>query len=122
MHCATAPCITACPTGCLRKDALGLTVCDNSLCIGCRSCAVACPFGAPVFQRDGKLRKCDSCQVRQENGLEPADVRICPTGALTCRPEADYLADKRKATLKIFLFTNRESSAILYQDKHSMRP
>ena len=50
MHCDDAPCVVACPSGCLRKDEeTGLTLYDNTLCIGCHSCAMACPFGAPSF-------------------------------------------------------------------------
>ncbi len=28
------------------------------------------------------MQKCDLCSARLENGLEPACVRVCPTGAL----------------------------------------
>lgn len=90
MHCANAPCVTACPVGCLSKNEMGLTVCDNTACIGCRSCARVCPFGAPTFPAGGKMAKCDGCRTRLENGMEPACVRACPTGALTCLPEEEY--------------------------------
>lgn len=83
MHCTDAPCVAACPTGCLRKDKeTGLTVYDNSVCIGCHSCLMACPFGAPSFTRLGKMVKCDGCIERQRHGLEPACVRVCPFDAL----------------------------------------
>ena len=82
MHCDDAPCIEGCPSGVLRKDPLtDLTVYDNTNCIGCRSCSMACPVGAPSV-RDGKMIKCDGCIVRQEFGYEPACVLVCPTGAL----------------------------------------
>ena len=43
MHCDDAPCITACPVGCLSKNPeTGFTVYDNTNCIGCKSCALAC--------------------------------------------------------------------------------
>ena len=89
MHCAGAPCAAVCPAGCLRKNGMGLTEYDPSACIGCGSCAGACPFGAPAFPAGGggKMEKCDGCQVRLEHGLEPACVRVCPTGALACIPE-----------------------------------
>ena len=36
MHCVDAPCIPACPVGCLSKDPeTGFTVYDNTNCIGC---------------------------------------------------------------------------------------
>ena len=44
MHCADAPCIAACPVGCLSKDPeTGFTVYDNTNCIGCKSCEAVCP-------------------------------------------------------------------------------
>lgn len=83
MHCDNAPCVTACPSGCLYKDPeTGLTLYNTQYCIGCHSCAMACPFGAPTFGPDGKMRKCDGCIDRLRAGLEPACVRSCTFGAL----------------------------------------
>jgi len=82
MHCDDAPCVTGCPTGCLKKADNGLVVSDTSLCIGCHSCMIACPCGAPRFDADGKISKCDGCFERVENGLIPACVRVCTTKAL----------------------------------------
>ena len=46
-HCEDAPCAKACPTGALffdpRNHRIGVNE-DN--CIGCKSCVMACPFGA----------------------------------------------------------------------------
>lgn len=94
MHCDDAPCITACPVGCLSKDPdTGFTIYDNTNCIGCKSCALACPFGAPRYRPvDGKMVKCDGCNTRVKYGLQPACVRACSFGALTCVPEEEYLA------------------------------
>lgn len=93
MHCENAPCVAACPTGCIvRDEELGLTVFDNAACIGCRSCSMACPFGAPSFGADGRMIKCDGCAERLRHGLPPACVKACPTGALRCLTEAEYAA------------------------------
>lgn len=94
MHCVDAPCISACPVGCIRKDLeTGFTIYDNTNCIGCKSCAMACPFGAPRYRKDdGKMVKCDGCNERAKNGLKPACVRACPFGALTCVTEEEYAA------------------------------
>lgn len=90
-HCTDAPCIFACPCGCISKDFItGMTINDSKNCIGCRSCAMACPFGAPRFQPNGKMEKCDGCYIRLKNGLEPACVRACSFGALKCMNEEEY--------------------------------
>ena len=92
MHCQDAPCISACPAGCISKDPVtGFTVYDNTNCIGCKSCAMACPFGAPRFRKqDGKMVKCDGCNERVKNGMKPACVRACTFGALNCVPEEEF--------------------------------
>ena len=83
LHCDDAPCLVSCPTGALFKDdASNLIEVDKAKCIGCHSCVMSCPFGAPKFDGDGKLEKCDGCAARVDNGLIPACVRICPTRAL----------------------------------------
>ena len=91
MHCADAPCIKACPCGCLRKDEeTGFTVFDNTNCIGCHSCAMACPFGAPRFNDERKMIKCDGCIDRVKAGLLPACVKVCPYDALKLYTEEEY--------------------------------
>jgi Fe-S-cluster-containing dehydrogenase component len=83
MHCDDSPCIMACPVGCLRKDPeTNLTIFDNENCIGCHSCSLACPYGAPSFSEEGKMIKCDGCIERLRHGLQPACVKTCPTEAL----------------------------------------
>ena len=100
MHCDEAPCIPACPVRCIRKDANHLTVYDSTRCIGCHSCAMACPYGAPAYGPDGKLSKCNGCAVRVENGLEPACVRVCPTKALIFVSEEAYAKEKPQHSLR----------------------
>jgi Fe-S-cluster-containing dehydrogenase component len=83
MHCDNAPCVNACPSGCLFKDPeTGFTLFDTTNCIGCHSCAMACPFGAPAFRKDGKMQKCDGCIERVRHGRMPSCVLACPNGAL----------------------------------------
>jgi len=83
MHCSDAPCIIACPSACLQKDReTNLTIFNTANCIGCHSCAMACPFGIPFFGEDGKMVKCDGCYIRVHYGMKPACVKACPVGAL----------------------------------------
>jgi len=46
LHCDRPACVLACPTGAMQKRADGIVFSDPELCIGCRTCAVACPFGS----------------------------------------------------------------------------
>jgi anaerobic dimethyl sulfoxide reductase subunit B (iron-sulfur subunit) len=87
MHCDDAPCLLACPTGAIKRDLTTDAVdVSQELCIGCRSCSLACPFGVPRFGLDGKMQKCNQCLIRVKNDLEPACVRTCPTRALKFGP------------------------------------
>lgn len=78
-QCADAPCITVCPVDAIsrEKDELKTVVIDGEICIHCKECVKACPFGAMSFDGEKKLPfKCELC------GGEPACVQICPTGAI----------------------------------------
>jgi Fe-S-cluster-containing hydrogenase component 2 len=44
-HCENAPCIQVCPAKALEKDENGLVNRAVNLCIRCKSCITACPFG-----------------------------------------------------------------------------
>ena len=106
MHCEDAPCVAACPTGCLRKDPeTGFTLYDNTNCIGCHSCAMACPFAAPGFGKDGKLVKCDGCVERVRHGLEPACVRVCPYQALQLIRKEEFSAVQRTGKARLLAYT-----------------
>jgi hydrogenase-4 component A len=47
-HCEDSACITVCPVKAItRKD--GSVQLNESICIGCKMCGLACPFGAITF-------------------------------------------------------------------------
>ena len=43
--CTDAPCISVCPADALEKDSEGFISRAVNLCVACKSCVVACPFG-----------------------------------------------------------------------------
>jgi len=82
-HCERPACLSACPAGAYRKRADGLVWLDGDLCMGCRYCEMACPFGAPSFDAAaGVMTKCHLCRDRIDSGGLPACVAACPTEAL----------------------------------------
>jgi len=99
MHCEHPACVAACPVGALQKTPDGPVVYDDNKCFGCRYCMVACPFGVPTFEWDEPLpwiRKCNFCADRLSNGIEPACVKTCPTGALKLGEREDLIAEARE--------------------------
>ncbi|MFO8031020.1 MAG: 4Fe-4S dicluster domain-containing protein [Desulfohalobiaceae bacterium] len=98
-HCDPAPCMLACLPGAIYRDRNWDTVLiDPGRCINCASCAMACPFGVIRYHADPWTRpqqtvaiKCDNCLHRQAEGLVPACVQACKTGALRFEEENQAL-------------------------------
>jgi len=85
MHCLEPACASACPVAALVKLPQGPVVYDDTRCIGCRYCMMACPFQIPKFEWSSAvplIRKCDFCADRINIGLSPACSTVCPTGTL----------------------------------------
>jgi len=101
-HCEDAPCAKVCPINAIKNEENAIII-DEEICIGCKACAVACPFGAIEMgtkYKDGSAvmqnlqkellgevledkenivaYKCDLCKEQDE----PACVKACPKDAL----------------------------------------
>ncbi len=83
-HCEEPWCVSVCPTGAMRrrpKD--GIVYVEAALCVGCKSCITACPWGAPQWNHEtGKVIKCNYCMDRIDQGLKPSCVTKCVTHCL----------------------------------------
>ena len=94
-HCADPACTKVCPTGAMHKRTKdGLVVVDEQICIGCRYCEMACPYGAPQYNSEKKhMTKCDGCYELIEQNKKPLCVSSCPLRALDFGP-IDELREK----------------------------
>lgn len=94
LHCEEPACVTVCPTGASFKRAEdGIVLIDEELCIGCKLCAWACPYGAREFdEQAGVMRKCTLCVDRIYNeALDP--VERVPACVSTCPASARHFGD-----------------------------
>jgi Fe-S-cluster-containing dehydrogenase component len=111
MHCEEPSCVEVCPTGATFANEDGIVVVDKDKCMGCKSCLMACPYGArytveswesyfpdglPLSEYEnfakqkweeesgcGVATKCDFCLDRILEGKDPACVEACPANART---------------------------------------
>ncbi|MDC0948631.1 4Fe-4S dicluster domain-containing protein [Gammaproteobacteria bacterium] len=77
-QCDEAWCMKACPTTAISVGSDGFVkLVDEALCVGCRVCTNACPYGTINYHPEtGKVHKCDLC------GGDPECAKACPTGAI----------------------------------------
>ncbi len=87
-HCLQAPCLDACLTGALVRDAdSGMVVIQENDCIGCWTCTLFCPYGVIYPWPERKIAlKCDRCLYMEA----PVCVDVCPTKALELIDMGDY--------------------------------
>lgn len=95
LQCEEPMCLDVCPVGAINKSTTKngdhVVLVDKSLCIGCRRCVVACPFGAMEFYKGSLATKCDLC------GGDPMCVQFCFYG---CLQFVDLSEEKRHARNK----------------------
>jgi len=94
-HCANAPCKGVCPVDAIIRNDRGIVLIDKALCIGCKECMEACPFGAMQYNEEQEVAvKCDLCIHRIENGEAPACSTVCGTGCI-------FWGDTKQMTTRI---------------------
>ena len=81
-QCAEAWCLHACPVSAIsRNGETGAVEVNEAICVGCKVCTIACPFGTINYNQDtGKVIKCDLCHG------DPQCAAACPTAAITYQP------------------------------------
>ncbi len=107
-HCVEPPCLevseSEAPGGIIIDSETGAVLYTDKLKkIKAKSIIDACPFNIPRAQKDtGYLSKCTMCVDRVHNGLLPACVKTCPTGAMNfgTREKMISLAKKRYGEVK----------------------
>ncbi|MHC4458110.1 MAG: 4Fe-4S dicluster domain-containing protein [Planctomycetota bacterium] len=122
-HCLEPPCRdTAGDPSAIFKDgrtgAVIYTAKTNSL--DAAEIIESCPYNIPRKTSDGTLAKCDMCYDRVSNGLQPACVKVCPTGAMNFGERGDMLAlanrrlgEVRKKFPKVALL-DRDDLQVIY--------
>jgi anaerobic carbon-monoxide dehydrogenase iron sulfur subunit len=94
-QCQRARCAEACPANAItRHKGTGAMVVDQEICVGCKMCVQACPFGGMAWDEElGQPAKCDLC------GGSPECAHMCPTGAIQYVDGDHETARRRRAGL-----------------------
>jgi Fe-S-cluster-containing dehydrogenase component len=87
-HCLEPACASACFVRAFSKTPQGAVTWDESVCVGCRYCMIACPFEVPTYEYNEaltpRIMKCTMCypQIMSGQLMVPGCVGACPTEAL----------------------------------------
>ena len=105
-HCLEPPCKDAIEgyvsDGVVQDEATGAVVyLDKAKEAPFDEVQTSCPYDIPRKAADGRFVKCTMCIDRVSNGLVPACVKICPTGAMNFGEREAMLAMAKERLEKI---------------------
>jgi molybdopterin-containing oxidoreductase family iron-sulfur binding subunit len=144
MMCENPPCTYVCPVGATYRNADGVTLVDQNVCIGCRACMAACPYEAryfnwsdpppakrlpmpptpefPVPQVKGTVGKCVLCADRLTHGELPGCVAGCPMGVIYVGDlVTDVAVNGLGTTVRLSRFL-RENDAVRFKEELGTSP
>ena len=149
MHCEDPPCVSVCPTGASYIADGGVVRVDQSKCIGCGSCIMACPYGArtlyegfqPYYGIDstpfdeivkqkwvpGTIIKCDFCYDKIypaiQKGLRPGiDPEATPYCVLACPTNARVFGDLDDPESPISQLLMKEKNVVQLKPELGTKP
>ena len=90
-QCHDPICADVCVMGAIRRDEdTGALLVKENLCVGCKTCVIACPLGGVLYHHiKGCAMKCDLC------GGDPECVKSCLYGALEYLPMDEWGRQQR---------------------------
>lgn len=95
-HCNEPACLTSCFVNAYTKTREGAVIYDSKVCVGCRTCMIACPFYVPAYSYSSPInpvvKKCIMCyDTRLKFGKPPACVEACPREVMTFGKRRDLI-------------------------------
>ena len=144
MMCEDPPCVPVCPVSANFRTAEGLTLVDQSRCVGTRICMNACPYqaryfnwsqprpaprqpfpqepGWPVPQVEGTVGKCVFCAAMLPAGKVPECGANCPMGVLYLGDLAtDVAVNGIGDTVKLSDFL-ADNDAVKFKESYGTHP
>jgi anaerobic dimethyl sulfoxide reductase subunit B (iron-sulfur subunit) len=119
-HCMAPACLSVCPVAAIVKnDETGIVTIDAELCIGCGSCATACPYNAPsLWEQKGIYTKCDMCADLIANNEKPLCVSGCLMRALDWGEMQDLEAKYGKGDVEVEPLPKQSTAPSLVLNRH----